>query len=118
MKLLRVDDQKDFKRSGGRTFKEILNYDFGSFSFDNCCIQVVRGHTINGFIDFHQHQHSYEIFIFPEGGLLIVNEQLIHFDPWDAILLEPGDKHGYEGNSKSNTSHIAIRIGPKNDKQS
>ena len=116
MRLLPLNSQPEFSRPGGRTFKEIIKERIGNIHSPDAFVQVVRGQTTGGYIDTHKHGDSIEIFIFPEGGQLCVNDEVFNFSAWDAILLEPGDTHGYSGSSSISSTHIAIRIGPENDK--
>ena len=71
----------------------------------------------HGHLSKHRHVNTHEIIVFPTGGCLEVNNKMNKFNEWDCVLLEPGDIHGYKGNSLGETIHFAIYLSHEKDRK-
>lgn len=112
MKLIRRKEIETEERAFGRTVQKLLSHKFiesrDSMALFLCFVP-------KGKLDTHYHEKTEEIIIFPQGGKIEVNGTLYDMEPWDFVLLEPGDKHGFSGEDKD-VIHLAMRFPDNDDK--
>ncbi|MEA2037284.1 MAG: hypothetical protein U9O94_07260, partial [Nanoarchaeota archaeon] len=105
MKIVRRKDIEKQDRPYGRFVQKLLSYNF-SKSRDSMALFL--SYVPKGKLDTHHHAKTEEIILFPEGGKIEVNGELFSMEPWDLVVLEPGDKHGFSGEDKD-VFHLAMR---------
>lgn len=110
MKVVRTKDIQSEARPMGRTVRTLLKLT----NLDECTIYF--GESEKGRIDQHFHEHGQELIFFPVGGFLEINGDIIEFESWDAVLLEPGDVHGNLDCPEMQTIHLAIKFSHETDK--
>jgi len=114
MKIIRKNEIETEDRLFGRTVQKLLSHKFkekkDSMALFLCFVP-------KGKLDKHYHIKTEEIIIFPEGGKIEVNKRLFDMNPWDLILLEPGDIHGFTEDDKD-VLQLALRFPDGNDKVS
>lgn len=112
MKLIRVNEIERQERPFGRVVQKLLSH---KFLKPRRSMALFLSFVPKGKLDTHYHAETEEVIIFPEGGKIDVNGRLYTMGPWDLILLEPGDKHGFGGGDKD-VLHLAIRFPDNEDK--
>ena len=114
MKLLRLNEAKTDSRSDGRTVRTLLTQVFDE-PIDSIVFYLVD--VPGGRFDKHYHSKAHEVIWFPTGGKVFVNDQLYEMAPWDAIFLEPGDSHHYDGSDiEGEILHFAVKMPAADDK--
>lgn len=112
MKIVRRKEIEKQERPFGRFVQKLLSHKFikprGSMA-------LFLSFVPKGKLDTHYHSKTEEIIIFPDGGKISVNGKLFIMNPWDLVLLEPGDRHGFNGEDKD-VFHLAIRFPDNEDK--
>ncbi len=112
MKIIRNEEVKKEPRDLGRVVQKMLNHKFSS---PKDSLVIFYSHVPKGKVDFHYHNNSEEIIIFPQGGKMEINKVVYSFEPWDILLIEPRDIHGFDGEDKD-VLHIALRLPDNSDK--
>jgi len=112
MKIIKRSKIEIEKRPFGRTVQKLLSH---KFIQPRDSIAMFLGFAPKGQLDFHYHEKTEEIIIFPEGGKIEVNGKLYDMEPWDMVLLEPGEIHGFDGEYKD-VLHLALRFPDNEDK--
>jgi len=115
MKLIKASQIKGEKRPFGRVTKELLSHHFCKSASS---LTLYLSYLPIGKLDMHYHSDSTEIIISPKGGKITVNHTTYKLNEWDAILLEPGEVHGYNGDDCKDIIQIAIKLPSINDKVS
>lgn len=114
MKLIKRNEIETQQRPFGRTVQKLLQHKYikpvDSMVMFLCFVP-------KGKLDAHYHKETEEIIMFPQGGKIEVDGKLYEMEPWDAVLLEPGEKHGFSGEDKD-VMHLAIRFPDNEDKVS
>ena len=114
MKIFSLEESDNYKRTDGRQVHVLLKEKLGK-SYDGITLFFSKGPA--GHLSRHCHNNTHEIIVFPNGGCLEVNKIMYNFNEWDCVLLEPGDIHGYDGESIGPTLHFAILLTDKNDRK-
>ena len=112
MKIIKKSEADLLERPFGRKTYKLLTHKFEQ-PIENIVFYLSILPT--GRFDKHHHSKSDELIFFPNGGKMIVNDELYTFGEWDGVLLEPGDKHGLEILDKD-TVHLAIKMPDVDDK--
>lgn len=114
MKIIKFSEGEKFERPYGRVSRVLLEH-----KFKTPVESIIFYHSDlpNGKFDDHYHSESEEIIWFPEGGKITVEGETIQMEPWDGVLLQPGEQHGYSGESVK-TIHLAVKMPASNDKVS
>lgn len=112
MRLIKFKDGDTSIRNDGRTVNEIvsLHLEHKDAVFYHCTVP-------KGQFGFHYHEVAQEIIWFPLGGNITVNDIDYELSEWDAVLLEPGDVHGYLGDKSKDIIHFAIKFPNVDDKK-
>ena len=113
MKIIRKDIAHSSIRNDGRIVTTLLETNSG---LNNLSIVFYHCNVPKGEFKEHYHEKSTEFIFFPEGGKIKVNGKRYEMNPWDGVLLEPGDRHGYEGPDCKDIIHFAIKIPAEDDK--
>ncbi len=113
MKIIRKDVAHCSIRKDGRKVTKLLEMNIDSFSSS---MVLYHCDVPKGEFAEHYHAKSTELIFFPEGGKIKVNGKLYDMNPWDGVLLEPGDRHGYNESECKDIIHFAIRIPSEDDK--
>ncbi len=112
MKIIRKEEVPTTNRPYGRTIQKLLSHKFAnpvdSMAMFMCFVP-------KGKLDPHYHAETEEIIMFPQGGKIKINDETHEMNPWDFVLLEPGDKHGFTGEDKD-VIHLAMRFPDNEDK--
>jgi quercetin dioxygenase-like cupin family protein len=114
MIIFSLNDSEKYDRSDGRQVHILLKEKLGK-SYDGITLFFSKGP--DGHLSKHCHSNTDEIIVFPTGGCLEVNNKKYDFNEWDCVLLEPGDVHGYDGESIGQTIHFAILLTDKKDRK-
>ena len=114
MKIFSLNDSQKYERSDGRQVHILLKEKLG-LSYDGITLYLSKGP--DGHLSKHRHNNTHEIIVFPTSGSLNINDKLYNFKEWDCVLLEPGDIHGYNGESLGETIHFAIYLSHKKDRE-
>jgi len=112
MKIIRRKDCLTEERAFGRTVQKLLGH---KFTGEKDSMAMFLSFVPKGKLDPHYHERTEEIIIFPQGGKIEVNDKLYEMEPWDFVLLEPGDKHGFTGEDKD-VLLLALRFPDNEDK--
>lgn len=112
MKIIRKKDIKEEQRPFGRTVQKLLGYKFAK---PRDSMALFLSFVPKSRLDEHYHAETEEIIMYPEGGKIKVNGNLYDMDPWDFVVLEPGDVHGFEGEYKD-VFVLAMRFPDNTDK--
>ena len=112
MKLVRYEEVKLDKRSDGRTVRKVLSHHFNQ-PMNSMALYLCE--VPSGKFGEHFHSKSEEIIMFPVGGEISVNGKDYKMNNWDFVVLQPGDKHGFNGESED-IIHLAIKLPDSNDK--
>lgn len=115
MKIISLNDVESYSRNDGRTVHVLLREHL-DIPPEGITLFLSKGP--HGHINHHYHSRTPEIIIFPKGGKLIINDEEYHFNEWDGVLLEPGDRHGYTDESLGDTLHFAILLSDRDDRKS
>lgn len=115
MKIIRASGITEEERPFGRTVKKLFEY---LFPKEASSIVLYLNNLPDGRFDPHYHSKSFEIVIFPKGGMIEVNGSVFNLGVWDLVFLEPGDVHGYTKLDCGNVLHLAIKIQADDDKVS
>lgn len=112
MKIIKRKEIKEIKRPFGRIVQKLLGC---KFIRPKDSMAMFLSFSPKAKLDFHYHANTEEIIIFPEGGKIEVDDKLYNMDPWDAVFLEPGEIHGFDGEYKD-VMHLALRFPDNEDK--
>lgn len=115
MKIFSLSNADGYTRTDGRQVHVLLKEKLGK-SYDGITLFFSKGPK--GHLSKHRHNNTHEIIVFPTGGSLKINNVNHKFNEWDCVLLEPGDIHGYEGESLGETIHFAIHLTYEKDRES
>jgi quercetin dioxygenase-like cupin family protein len=115
MKIFSLNNAKRYTRSDGREVHVLLKKKLGK-SYDGITLFLSNGP--DGHLSKHRHVNTHEIIVFPTSGSLKINSKVYNFKNWDCVLLEPGDVHGYNGESLGETIHFAIHLTYEKDRES
>lgn len=112
MEIIKFSEGKKFTRPFGRETRILLEH-----KFDKPIDSIIFYHSSleNGKFDEHYHSESEEIIWFPEGGEITVEGETYKMEPWDGVLLQPGEKHGYSANC-GKIIHLAVKMPASDDK--
>lgn len=113
MKIVRKMEALVEKRSDGRTVRKLLEHSFQK-PVDSIAVYLcdVPGSQFGK----HYHAKSEEFIIFPVGGKITVNGKDYNMEPWDLVVLMPGDVHSYERKDRD-IIHLAVRCPDIDDKK-
>lgn len=114
MKIYSLDESEGYRRPDGREVNILLKEKFGK-TYEGLTLFFSKGPK--GHLSKHCHNQTHEIIVFPNGGCLEINDIMHKFSNWDCVLLEPGDIHGYDGESTGETIHFAILLTDKKDRK-
>jgi hypothetical protein len=113
MKIIRRGEAPSDSRPNGRTVRTLFQQEFdepvSSIVFYLCEVP-------SGKFGAHYQSQSVEFIWFPTGGMIKVNGQVYEMNPWDGVLLEPGDVHGYDGDDCKDILHFAVKMPSVSDK--
>jgi quercetin dioxygenase-like cupin family protein len=113
MRLIRRAEVHCESRPDGRTVRKLLELDLG---LDMSSAVIYLCEVPGGRFGAHYHSGSTEIIWFPNGGKIQVNEQTYEMEEWDAVLLAPGDVHGFDSDGGDDIVHFAIKLPATPDK--
>lgn len=111
MKILRRENIEKQNRSDGRTVQKFLSHEF-SVPIEKMALYLCD--VPGGKFDDHYHTDATEVICFPQGGKITINETTYDMSEWDMVVLEPGDVHGYDGESCDDILHLAVKM-PNSD---
>ena len=96
MKIIRKSEQTIVTRSTeNRTVQLIFNESVPIYDWLMVTHSHAKSDEVDGVsVDFHNHPNALELIIFQRPGVLDIAGHLHHFDPGDAVLLEPQEVHG------------------------
>lgn len=112
MKLIKRSEIEVNQRPFGRSVQKLLAH---KFSKPQESLAMFLSFMPKCQLDYHYHEQTEEIIMFPEGGKIEVNGKLYEMQPWDGVLLQPGDIHGFEGEDKD-VYCLALRFPDNGDK--
>lgn len=115
MKIFRLKDKQEEDRKYGRKVRKVIEFSFSEPVSDFVAYYV---ESPNGMVDGHYHTDSEELIVFPIGGQLRINGELILFDAWDSVMLHKGDIHELEEDTGRETIHFALKFPGCSDKVS
>jgi len=115
LKIFSLKNSEGYSREDGRQVNILLKEKLGK-SYDGITLFYSKGPK--GHLSKHRHVNTHEIIVFPTSGTLKINDKNYNFSDWDCVLLEPGDVHGYEGESLGDTIHFAIHLTYEKDRES
>ena len=116
MKLIKREEIPIEIRNDERKVQKLLSHNFIA-PRDSMVLFLSYAH--HGNIDYHYHEKTEEIIIFPEGGKIEVNGQLYNIKPLDAILIAPYEVHGFKAEQGAEYKDIyifAMRFPDNDDK--
>lgn len=115
VKLVRYNEVDVERRPDGREVRQLISH-----AFDKPVDSITLYHCTvpKGRFSEHYHSESDEIIMFPLGGRITVNDETFDMEPWDFVLLEAGDRHGFEGDDCPDIIHLAIKVPDRDDKVS
>jgi len=114
MEIVHFKDIPGDERPDGRTVKKLLSHKF-SKPIESIAIYICD--VPKGQFGAHYHEEGGEVIMFPKGGKIEVNKKEYTLEPWDFVVLAPGDVHGFKGETQD-TMHLAIKFQDVDDKVS
>jgi quercetin dioxygenase-like cupin family protein len=112
MKIIKRSEVENQNRPMGRIVQKIFSH---KFIKPASSMAMFLSFMPQSKLDFHYHKETEEILVFPNGGKIEVNDKLYSLEPWDTVLIEPGDVHGFSGSDKD-VYCLAMRFPDNEDK--